>query len=72
MRAVIDTNILVRAMLKPDGSVGPVVDFLRDGRYVFLYSEATLNELNEVLGRPRMVCRYDLTAAEVEALSAAG
>jgi predicted nucleic acid-binding protein len=28
MRAVIDTNILVRAMLKPEGSVGPVIDFL--------------------------------------------
>ena len=70
MRAVIDTNVLVRAMLKPDGSVGPVVDFLRDGRYVFLYSEATLNELIEVLSRPRMVHRYGLTAAEVETLCA--
>ena len=39
IRAVIDTNILVRAMLKPNGSVGPVVDLLRDGRYVCLYSE---------------------------------
>jgi len=70
MRAVIDTNILVRAMLKPAGSVGPVVDFLRDGRYVFLYSDATLNELIDVLGRPRMVHRYGLTAAEVDALCA--
>jgi len=70
MRAVIDTNILVRAMLKPDGSVGPVVDFLRDRRYVFLYSDATLNELIDVLGRPRMVHRYGLTAAEVDALCA--
>jgi len=34
IRAVIDTNILVRAMLKPGGSVGPVVDFLRDGRFL--------------------------------------
>jgi predicted nucleic acid-binding protein len=50
MRAVIDTNILVRAMLKRRGSVGPVVDFLRDGHYVCLYSEATLNELIDVLG----------------------
>jgi len=58
MRAVIDTNILVRAMLKPEGSVGPVVDFLRDGRYVFLYSEATLNELVDVLGRPRTCSEY--------------
>ena len=32
MRAVIDTNILVRAMLNPEDSVGPVVDLLRDGR----------------------------------------
>jgi len=70
MRAVIDTNILVRAMLKPGGSVGPVVDLLRDGRYVFLYSEATLNELIDVLGRPRMVNKYGLTAAEVDALCA--
>src|SRR4051794_15179876 len=68
MRAVIDTNILVRAMLNPGGSVGPVVDLLRDGRYVFLYSEATLNELIDVLGRPRMVQRYGMTADKVDAL----
>lgn len=68
MRAVIDTNILVRAMLKPEGSVGPVVDLLRAGRYVSLYSAATLNELIDVLSRPRMVHRYGLTAAEVDAL----
>jgi PIN domain len=55
MRAVIDTNILVRAMLNPGGSVGPVVDLLRDGRYVYLYSQATLDEVIDVLGRPRMV-----------------
>jgi len=70
MRAVIDTNILVRALLNPGGSVGPVVDLLRDGRYVFLYSEATLNELIDVLGRPRMVRKYGITADEVDALCA--
>src|SRR5262245_51644378 len=57
-------------MLKPDGSVAPVVDALRDGRYVFLYSEATLNELIDVLGRPRMALRYGLTPAVVDALCA--
>jgi uncharacterized protein len=70
MRAVIDTNILVRAMLNPEGSVGPVVDYLRDGRYVFLYSEATLNEFVDVLSRPRMVHRYGITTDEVDALCA--
>ncbi len=68
MRAVIDTNIFVRAMLKRSGSVGPVVDFLRDGHYVCLYSEATLNELIEVLGRPRMVQRYGITADDIKAI----
>ena len=70
MRVVIDTNILVRAMLNPGGSVGPVVDLLRDGSYLFLYSQATLNELIDVLGRPRMVHRYGLAADEVDALCA--
>lgn len=70
MRAVIDTNILVRAMLNPGGSVGPVVDSLRDGHYLFLYSQATLNELIDVLSRPRMARRYGLTPDEVDALCA--
>ncbi|MEA2604499.1 MAG: uncharacterized protein QOF89_5491 [Acidobacteriota bacterium] len=70
MRAVIDTNILVRAMLNPEGSVGPVIDLLRDGRYVFLYSQATLNEVIDVLGRPRMVHRYGITPDEIDALCA--
>lgn len=70
MRAVIDTNILVRALLNPDGSVGPVVDLLRDGHYLFLYSQATLNELIDVLSRPRMARRYGLTLDEVDALCA--
>jgi putative PIN family toxin of toxin-antitoxin system len=70
MRAVIDTNIMVRAMLNPAGSVGPVVDFLRDGHYLLLYSQATLNELIDVLGRPRMVQRYGVNADETAALCA--
>ncbi len=70
MRAVVDTNILVRALLKPHGSVGPLLDFLRDGRFVFLYSDATLDELIDVLGRSRMVLRYGITAEETEAVCA--
>lgn len=68
IRAVVDTSILVRAVLKPQGSVGPVVRSLREGRYVYLYSEATLNELIDVLSRPRLVRRYGVTADEAERL----
>jgi len=38
IRAVIDTNILIRAIIKPLGSVGPVITRLRDGEYVAVYS----------------------------------
>lgn len=68
MRVVLDTSILVRTRLNPGGTVGPVLDLLRDGHYTCLYSDATLGELIEVLGRPRMVRRYGITAEETEAL----
>lgn len=69
MRAVIDTSILVRARLNPEGTVGPLLDLLRDRRYTYLYSDATLEELIEVLGRPRMAGKYGITADEIRALT---
>ena len=60
IRAVVDTSIVVRAVLKPLGTVGPVLDFLVEERYKFLYSEATLEEMVDVLGRPRLRRRFPL------------
>lgn len=47
MRAVIDTNILIRALIKPKGTVGPILGRLRDGDYTAVYSESLLDELLE-------------------------
>ncbi|MEW5985813.1 MAG: putative toxin-antitoxin system toxin component, PIN family [Chloroflexota bacterium] len=66
MRAVIDTNILVRALIKPQGSVGLVLLRLRAGDYVLLYSEATLAELVDVLNRPRIRDKYHLSDEDIE------
>jgi predicted nucleic acid-binding protein len=38
VRAVVDTNILVRAVLKPFGTVGPMVDRLEDAAYTLVYT----------------------------------
>lgn len=65
MRAVVDTGILVRALIKPQGSVGPVLARLRSGDYTLLYSEPLLEELVDVLGRPRIRQKYHLTADDV-------
>lgn len=68
MRAVVDTNILVRAMIKPRGTVGPVLGWLRDGKYPLLSSEPLLEELVDVLARPRIRDKYGLGGGDVEAV----
>lgn len=70
LRAVVDTNILVRAVIKPLGSVGPVLRRLRDGAYVLLYSEPLLTELVDVLNRPRIRDKYGLTLDDIETVVA--
>lgn len=62
MRAVVDTNILVRAVIKPTGSVCPVLQRLRlRGEYTLLISRATVDELVEVLYCPRLCTKYQLS-----------
>jgi len=68
IRAVVDTSILVRALLKPQGAVGPVLTRLRHGDYLLLYSEPLLAELVDVLGRPRIRDKYHIAATDVRAL----
>jgi putative PIN family toxin of toxin-antitoxin system len=70
MRAVIDTNILVRAVIKPMGTVGPVLRRLRDGDYVLIYSEPLLTELVDVLNRPRIKDKYGLASEDIEIIVA--
>jgi len=61
IRAVVDTNILVRAVIKPTGSVGPVLQRLRRREYTLLISRETLDELAAVLHRPRLRTKYELS-----------
>ena len=65
MRAVVDTTILIRALIKPQGTVGPVLRRLRDGAYRLLYSESLLAELVDVLGRPRIRGKYGISPDDV-------
>lgn len=65
MRAVIDTNILVRALIMPHGTVGPVLQRLRHAEYTLLYSQPLLEELADVLNRPRSRDKYALSEADI-------
>jgi putative PIN family toxin of toxin-antitoxin system len=66
MRAIIDTNILVRALIMPHGSVGPVLQHLRQGDYIMLYAPSLLAELVDVLSRPRIRTRYGLSDEDIK------
>ncbi len=58
MRAVVDTNILIRAVIKPDGTVGPILPRLVAEEYVLVYSRPLLAELLEKLELPRIKDKY--------------
>lgn len=66
MRAVIDTNILVRALIMPHGTVGPVLLRLRQGDYTLLYAPSLLAELIDVLNRPRIRTKYGLSEEDIK------
>lgn len=68
MRAVVDTNILVRALIKPKGTVAPVLGRLRQGAYTILYSSGLLEEIVDVLGRARFRVKYGIRGEDVEVL----
>jgi putative PIN family toxin of toxin-antitoxin system len=68
MRAVIDTSVWVSAILNPAGAPARVLQALLEGQFSLVSSSPLLGELAEVLTRPRLVQRYNLTPAKTEAL----
>ena len=65
-RIVLDTNVLVSAMLFADGRLAPLRRAWREGRVVPLVGRATVEELLRVLAYPK----FRLTDAEREDLLA--
>jgi putative PIN family toxin of toxin-antitoxin system len=65
IRAVIDTSILIRAIIKPRGTVSPILQGLRNADYQLVYSDPLLAELAEVLARPRLPAKYGLTTEDI-------
>lgn len=53
MKVVLDTNILVSALLTPEGVSGQVLDLFRKSLLTLLLDERILGEYRTVLARPR-------------------
>jgi putative PIN family toxin of toxin-antitoxin system len=65
LRAVVDTNVWVSALLNPKGYPALVLEAFRNGRFVPILSQPLVNELVEVLSRPRLVRKYKLAPDDV-------
>ncbi len=55
MRAVLDANVIVSGLIRPDGPPGRLLlRLLRDSAFELVASPATLDELRRSLGYPRV------------------
>ena len=67
-KAVVDTNVIISGAIKPQGTVGAVLQRLRRRDYTLLLSRETLNEVVAVLHRPRLRLKYQLRERSVRAI----
>ena len=68
MRAVIDTGVLVAALIRPQGTTGEVLHALRDGRFSVVYSTDILVEIIDVLGRSALRIKYHLEPDDISVI----
>jgi len=70
IRAIVDTNILISGVIRPEGVAGEILRRLRDGEFALLYTEPLLVELAEVINRPRIRQKYSLGSEDIETVLA--
>lgn len=68
MRVVVDTGILVSALIRPSGSIGDILHALRNGRCTAIYSTPMMLEVTEVMSRPNIREKYHLQPGDIAAL----
>jgi uncharacterized protein len=68
MRAVIDTGVLVSALIRKHGTTGDVLRALRDGRFTVIYTTDIMVEIIDVLGRASFRTKYHIQPDDITAL----
>lgn len=65
LNVVVDTNVLVRAYLKPDSTDGKIIKMVVDGQLNLFYSYSLISELNRVL-RYKRLKKFGVTDEGIE------
>ena len=68
VKAVIDTNIWVSALINPFGYPASLINHFKKGTFTAVVSIPILEEIAEVLGRPRIRNKYDITEDDIREL----
>lgn len=53
-RVVIDPNVFVSATITPNGALGPILDLIDRGTLVPVVTQHPVDEVVDVLGRPKL------------------
>ena len=64
-RAVVDTNILARGLLRPAGSSTALLQAAEDASFQLVLSPSILQELRKVFFKPHVRQRYPLTLEQI-------
>jgi len=70
MRVVMDTNVIVSALIRPRGVSGALLFYALQGAYTVLYTEAILQEWIQVLQRPKIREKYGITEQDIHTIVA--
>jgi putative PIN family toxin of toxin-antitoxin system len=68
VRVVIDTNVWVSALLNRLGRPADVLTAYREGRFTLVTAKPLLEEIRDVLTRPRLAQKYGFTSADADEL----
>lgn len=66
MRILLDTNLLVRAAISPDGLARKLLIAIEEQNHVLIVFSQLLGEVAAVLGRPRLQRRWPLSQQDIQ------
>ena len=72
MKIILDTNVLVSALLSPNGAPAATLQLILSGRVVICFDARILSEYREVLGRAKFDFDVRLTEDVLEFLQTEG
>ncbi len=66
MRVVIDTNVVLSGLIKPDSVPGKVLRAWRDGSFRLVLSEFLIEKIAETLSRPKIQALVPWSKAQID------